>query len=351
MPTLSVIIPVYNAEKFLSEAVLSVLKQPCKDVEIIIINDGSKDNSGKIADQLAKEYDCIRVLHIQNQGASVARNYGIEVACGKYIAFLDADDVWCRDVYTEELREVFLTEKQDIICFGYFKTDEKFTFGEAYPSANRLVDRSSADYNQVASNQSFCAYVYRKKLFDYVKFPVGVRFGEDIAFLFLITRSANSILMVDKYLFMYRTNRNSVMNSVSDFDYALGEIDGWYGAKKCALTDQDRLECDAMIYRRMYKYLSLSCKNGKSYKKLYRDMQACKPYQEALKTYGRYNVPESNVAFINQFTQNPKKTCRLMRKQGFWHYTIRTLMRKTFLKTLYFRLKYKVNMEDYRVKA
>lgn len=98
MAILSVIIPVYNAQNFLSEAVGSVLKQPCQDIEIIIVNDGSTDNSGKIAEQLAEKNVNVKAIHIKNQGASCARNYGIEVAEGKYIAFLDADDVWCKDV-------------------------------------------------------------------------------------------------------------------------------------------------------------------------------------------------------------------------------------------------------------
>ena len=146
--------------------------------------------------------------------------------------------------------------------------------------------------------------------------------------------------MSDKYWFMYRQNRNSVMNSVSDFDYALGEIDGWYGAKQYAHTEQDRLECDAMIYRRMYKYLSLSCKNGKSYKKLYQDMLECMPYQEALRQFENYSVPQDNIKFIEQFTSNPQETWREVRRKNFVRYTIRTICRKTILKRLVFKLKY-----------
>lgn len=125
MITLSVIIPVYNAEKFLTEAVESVLKQPCRDVEIIIVNDGSIDNSGAIAIELEKKYEKVKVIHSVNQGVSHARNLGIEASCGQYLAFLDADDVWCKNVYTEEIKQQLLYREYDILSFGYFKTDEK----------------------------------------------------------------------------------------------------------------------------------------------------------------------------------------------------------------------------------
>lgn len=96
--TLSVIIPVYNAQKYLEEAVQSILKQPCQDIEIIIINDGSQDRSGEVAEQLAKNHENIKVIQSSNHGVSHARNLGIDAACGEYIAFLDADDVWCKNV-------------------------------------------------------------------------------------------------------------------------------------------------------------------------------------------------------------------------------------------------------------
>ena len=350
MPVLSVIVPVYNGERFLEEAVLSVKKQPCKNVEIIIVNDGSKDNSGEIADCMAKEQENIKAIHITNHGVSYARNLGIEAAKGDYIAFLDADDVWCKNVYTCEIEAKLCSGAYDVVSFGYFKTDERLEKGMEYSGCNGFLDRNDPSYDYVANKNHFSSYIYAKHLFENVRFPEGVRYGEDLSFQFLITRPAKNILMMDTYWFMYRTNRNSVMNTISDFDYALGEIDGWYGAKKCAKSEEDRLLCDAMFYCRMYKYLTLSSKNGKSYKKLYQDMLNCKPYQEAIENFGNYIVPEANVEFMKKFTENPKMTCRTMRRQGFLHYTIRNLIRKTFLKEIYFKLKYKVNLEEYRIR-
>lgn len=94
MPSLSIIIPVYNVEKYLKECVKSVLMQSIKDFEILLIDDGSKDSSGKLCDEIASTDSRIRVYHKPNGGLSSARNYGIDRALGEYIIFLDSDDFW-----------------------------------------------------------------------------------------------------------------------------------------------------------------------------------------------------------------------------------------------------------------
>lgn len=95
VPAITVVIPVYNCEKYVTRAVRSVALQPCGDqVEILVVDDGSKDGSGKVCDGLAQEYANVRVIHKENGGVSTARNIGIENATGKYIAFLDSDDWW-----------------------------------------------------------------------------------------------------------------------------------------------------------------------------------------------------------------------------------------------------------------
>jgi glycosyltransferase involved in cell wall biosynthesis len=92
MPLISVIVPVYNAEKFLHRCIDSILAQTFKDFELILINDGSKDNSGTICDEYAINYSCVRVFHKENGGVSTARNLGLDNAKGRWIAFIDSDD-------------------------------------------------------------------------------------------------------------------------------------------------------------------------------------------------------------------------------------------------------------------
>ena len=120
MAFIHVIIPVYNAKKYLREAVRSVLIQPCKDIEIILVNDGSTDGSADLCDELAAEESRISVIHQQNQGVSAARNAGIEKVLERgtdgYIAFLDADDMWASSFLEKEIT-AYLTLGYDLIGF------------------------------------------------------------------------------------------------------------------------------------------------------------------------------------------------------------------------------------------
>ena len=110
----SVIIPVYNVRLYLERCVQSVLRQTYKDLEIILVDDGSKDNSGELCDQLALSDQRIRVIHQENQGLSGARNTGIRQATGEYIIFLDSDDEW---LLSDGLENLLQGEKADLIIF------------------------------------------------------------------------------------------------------------------------------------------------------------------------------------------------------------------------------------------
>ncbi len=102
-PCISVIVPVYNGELYLSQCVDSILGQELTELELILVNDGSKDNSGAICDEYARQDNRVRVLHLQNQGVSNARNAGMEIALGEYITFVDADDWVDGEMYSEML--------------------------------------------------------------------------------------------------------------------------------------------------------------------------------------------------------------------------------------------------------
>ncbi|MCQ2958500.1 MAG: glycosyltransferase, partial [Candidatus Gastranaerophilales bacterium] len=94
MPEVSVIMPVYNTEKYLRECLDSIINQTLKDIEIICVDDGSKDDSGKILDEYAQKDNRIKVIHNKNQGAAPSRNQGISIAQGKYLSILDSDDIF-----------------------------------------------------------------------------------------------------------------------------------------------------------------------------------------------------------------------------------------------------------------
>ena len=116
MPKISVIIAVYNVEKYLRQCLDSVVNQTLKDIEIICIDDGSTDNSPKILERYANKDDRIKIITQQNQGQSVARNKGIEVAKGKYISFQDSDDVWLPQKLEKQITKAIETNADVIIA-------------------------------------------------------------------------------------------------------------------------------------------------------------------------------------------------------------------------------------------
>lgn len=121
---ISIVIPVYNAEKFIEETVASVRNQTRQEWELLLIDDGSTDGSGALLDRLAKQDERIRVFHLEGGGAAKARNMGTQNAEGRYLAFLDADDLWEKEKLEKELR--FLQEKEAAFVFtGYEFADER----------------------------------------------------------------------------------------------------------------------------------------------------------------------------------------------------------------------------------
>lgn len=181
MISISVIIPVYNVEKEISKCINSLLNQTFPSFELILVDDGSKDNSLAVCNGYEKKDNRIKVISQENQGASVARNTGISYADGQYIAFIDSDDY-----VDEEYLEKLISKQTDFTCCGIRKVDETGKILQNVKYADRYSD--SSDYNFWFS----CGEIYSPycKLFraDIIKtknirFPIGITWGEDGMFV------------------------------------------------------------------------------------------------------------------------------------------------------------------------
>lgn len=151
MKRFSVIIPVYNSEEYLSNCVQSVLSQTFKDYEIILINDGSKDNSAHICDQLAQDHSNIKVLHQDNVGAAGARNSGIRIASGEYLIFLDSDDFYDENIFFETV-DKFITEEGSPTAVS-FPINKYYTAKEGiYITPNNNFDENILNANTLMQN-------------------------------------------------------------------------------------------------------------------------------------------------------------------------------------------------------
>jgi len=176
MATVSIIVPVYNAEKYLEKCISSLLNQNFSDFELILVNDGSKDNSGKICDEYAKADKRIKVFHKENGGVSSARNRGIDEAGGKYIMFCDSDD-YIKEEFCAPLVSLANEDEDCLVIAGITKIKDDGSLKDD------LVCEYSEGTSEVLTNREFCdLYVKlnRKQPFYLVNMPYNKLFSKKI---------------------------------------------------------------------------------------------------------------------------------------------------------------------------
>lgn len=165
---LTVVVPVYNVENYLEKCVVSLINQTYRNIEIILVDDGSTDQSGIVSDMLSRKSNNVKVIHQQNQGLSGARNTGIENAKGEYITFVDSDDYVTSDMY-ENLIGIMEQDDSDIAIGGAMDEYENHK-KPTYPSGIRKVfikEEALAELNSFRYfNMSFCTKVFKRSLFE-----------------------------------------------------------------------------------------------------------------------------------------------------------------------------------------
>ncbi len=230
---ISVIVPVYNVKNYLDRCLLSIMNQSYKNLEIIIIDDGSTDESGKVCDQYAKKDKRIKVFHKDNEGLSSARNYGLDVAIGDYIGFIDSDDYVEEDMY--ELLLASMEEKTDLVCCGtiYKFHDRSNISKKGYGKAPKKTVFSNNEAMEELMLQRYisfsaCDKLYRKELFNDLRFPVG-RTSEDLPVVYKIIKRCRCIVNIGraKYIYCYRNNsisRREFYFRRVDYSIFAGEI-------------------------------------------------------------------------------------------------------------------------------
>lgn len=214
---ISIIIPVYKVEKYLEKCIESVLKQTYTNLQIILVDDGSPDNCGKICDEYAKKDSRIEVIHKINGGLSDARNVGINRANGRYIGFVDSDDYIKEDMY-EKLINLIKEYDADIsICNLYDVID-----GKEYVrnKDNGIHEYSRIDIlKEVLLDKNIQSYawnkLYEKELFDEIKYPIGKKY-EDIGTIFYLFEKCNKIVVTSEPEYYYLKRADSLVNNVTE---------------------------------------------------------------------------------------------------------------------------------------
>ena len=218
---LSIIIPVYNVETYLEQCVKSILDQSAPEVEVILVDDGSTDNSGKLCDELAVRFSDVKVLHQKNAGAAAARNTGLRKAEGEYIAFVDADDFIGKNSIQKLLE--WITKNTADICFAralkYFP-DGQTEYLDAEISEERVnSDKDHAvEYLSGLNKYPGSAWgkLFRKQFLkdNELLFPEDRSTGEDLKFVFQCIMKAQTMDSIQVDLYYYRQQRENSATSV-----------------------------------------------------------------------------------------------------------------------------------------
>ncbi len=213
---ISIIIPVYNVEKYLEKCILSVINQTYKNIEIILVNDGSPDNSIEICKKYARIDSRIIYIEKENGGLSSARNVGIDVAKGEYIGFVDSDDYISSDMY-EKLYDIISSENADMAICNLNWVDEngKTLDGHISPIKDEVCSQKDI-FEKFLSNNYFY-YVtavnrlYAKHLFTNIRFPEG-KLHEDEFTAHLFYDKCDKVVCCSESLYFYVQRQSSIMN-------------------------------------------------------------------------------------------------------------------------------------------
>lgn len=256
MPELSVIVPVYDAEKYLPCCLDSILNQTIKNMEVIVVDDGSTDSSGAICDEYAAGDGRIKVIHKRNGGVSDARNAGLAVASGNYIAFVDADDYIAPEMYENMLREL-KNNDLDIIRCGAFRVKGEKIIGSVGSGNLSILDGKAAMLKALSKNygDSLWNKVYKTDVIRGVRFPVGRKY-EDASTSYLLFANARRIGHLDRAYYYYRFNSGSICQTsfdpVSRWDFVLAYME------RLAYAERNMLPCVAECKTLLIK-AALSC--------------------------------------------------------------------------------------------
>lgn len=208
---ISVIVPVYNVEQYLRRAIESVLRQTYQDLEIILVDDGSPDACGNICDEYKELDSRIIVIHKANGGLSSARNAGLDIATGDYIAFLDSDDVFLPEML-EELLQLAESREADIVQCGFFRFSNEIK-RDNYSNNIECLD-SLVALQHIDEPVYMAAWnkLYRRKLFADIQFPDG-KIHEDVGCTYKLFYQSSKIVYLHTPLYGYYVNRDSITTS------------------------------------------------------------------------------------------------------------------------------------------
>lgn len=287
-PLVSVIVPVYNVENYLAECIDSIINQTYSNLEIILVDDGSTDSSGRICNDYEQKDDRIKVLHKINGGLSDARNAGIEIAKGEYISFIDSDDFIDKITY-ERTIPVLVNSQADILRFDYkmYGGKKYKKHSPHYKKSGDVVYKGLDALKALLVSKLNCSAwdkIYKRNVIGSSRFIKG-RLNEDIIFLFDILQRTNVVIETNDVLYSYRVRNGSISNgnmtSTLDMLKNYDEMLQIMREKELPIEAEMRryrTTCNIQLCRKC-----ILCGNIKDYKKIYDERR-----DEILRTISKF---------------------------------------------------------------
>ena len=214
-PLISIIVPVYNVEKYLDLCIDSILNQTYRNIEVILVDDGSTDRSTEMCDSWKKTDNRVTVIHQINQGLSAARNKGIDVAKGYYVAFVDSDDCILPN-FCQALIDASISQNSDIVVCGFSLITDEGAKTKSISYERKCFDTFSALSKLVSGHIHDYAWnkLYKRELWDDVRYPHGYLF-EDIGTTYKVFLKSKRVSCIPDALYEYRQRQGSIVKTMN----------------------------------------------------------------------------------------------------------------------------------------
>ena len=294
---ISVIIPVYEVEKYIEKCLDSVINQTYTNLEIILVEDGSKDNSSKICDEYAKKDKRIQVIHKENAGVSSARNTGLDKANGKYIAFIDSDDYVDKE-YIEYLYNEITKNNADISICGTIDIDENENVCKESKKIEKTLNLEET-LQELLQEKYYSSVVwakmYKAELAKKVKFNENLKIAEDFDYLYNIIKNLEKTRVnTTKSLYYYKIRTNSATtNSYNE---------NW--GKEIVLSEDVIKDCktnfEPLVQYAIRRYIRINYTCMMKVLRQNQDDKIYKKLQENVKKYLKQYLLSSNISIIEK---------------------------------------------------
>lgn len=323
---LSIIVPVYNAEKYLQDCIEMLQSQPIHDFEIILVNDGSQDGSEQICKKYEQKAENIIYVYQENQGPSVARNTGLAYARGEYVAFCDSDDKVDENIYQVLLKNAWDNNADICLCDFYSERDGQpggmpwedetsMTRGEILQELIPSMIGNQKDFDDNTPLWgSVCRGIYKKRIIDeyQVKFPEDIRFAEDLVFSIRFLEHAQRAVILNQVLYYYTCNPDSIMNTHINYkpemfqtrSQVLNYVSELLNSMNILENNKKRIAVTARAY--FHEAVGNACRGLKKrgLSSVYREVKKIVNDNEVRNAYESFNKGSKKQTIVYQLIQN-----------------------------------------------